>query len=120
MNQDVECPYCGGWNEVNHDDGQGYEEDRKHEMECWKCKKSFVFTTSISFYYESDKADCLNDGKHDFKPSLRWPKICTEMKCSMCEEKRQPTVEEWRTILTKEEIEKYKNEYPEAKWLNEL
>jgi len=27
---DVECPYCGAEQEINHDDGQGYDEDVLH------------------------------------------------------------------------------------------
>lgn len=59
MNDDVECPYCGEGQEINHDDGYGYEEDRRHEQQCGSCEKHFVFTTSISFYYEAEKADYL-------------------------------------------------------------
>ena len=51
---DLECPYCEKDCEVCHDDGFGYEEGKKHQMECPHCGKSFVFETSISFYYEGD------------------------------------------------------------------
>jgi hypothetical protein len=117
MNKDVECPYCGAWNEVCHDDGQGYEEDIKHEMECCECEKRFVFTTYISFSYESEKADCLNDGKHDFRPTITCPKICTKMQCTLCDEEREPTTEEWRKILTPDEFAKAKTEY---QWITKL
>lgn len=66
MNKDVECPYCGEWNEICHDDGFGYEEDVAHEMECSHCEKNFVFYTSISFHYSAEKADCLNGAAHNF------------------------------------------------------
>lgn len=67
MSADLECPYCNKELEVCHDDGQGYEENVLHQMECEHCNKNFVFTTSISFYYEPEKADCLNDGIHKWK-----------------------------------------------------
>lgn len=72
MSQDVECPYCGKWNEVCHDDGFGYDEGVAHEMECEHCEKSFVFHTSIHFYYSAGKADCLNGAPHDFR---EWRKL---------------------------------------------
>jgi len=99
MNQDVECPYCEKWNEINHDDGFGYEEGIKHQMDCEHCKKSFVFETAISFDYYSEKADCLNGISHDFKPSKTFPKEFTKMVCTMCDETRKPTDEEMNEIL---------------------
>ena len=89
--KDLECPYCGKELEVNHDDGFGYEEGVRHKMECEHCGKSFVFETSISFYYESEKADCLNDGKHDYQLTHAFPKVFSKMKCSMCGEERELT-----------------------------
>jgi hypothetical protein len=83
---DLECPYCGAENEVNHDDGQGYDQDRLHQIECSECEKVFTFTTSVSFYYEPYKADCLNDGKHDFKWTATHPKEYSRRRCSICEE----------------------------------
>ena len=63
---DIECPYCDAPNEVCHDDGQGYEEGKAHEMQCCECKKYFVFHTSVSFYYSPEKADCLNGTPHRY------------------------------------------------------
>ena len=57
---DVYCPYCDAEQEINHDDGFGYEEGIKHEMQCSECKKNFVFTTSISYNYEAEKATLKN------------------------------------------------------------
>lgn len=65
---DVECPYCGEEQEINHDDGYGYEEGRTYEQECADCEKNFAFTTSISFYYDASKADCLNGAEHNYAP----------------------------------------------------
>lgn len=95
---DINCPYCNAEQEINHDDGYGYEEDRMHEQQCSECDKYFTFTTSISYYYSPEKADCLNDGDHTFKATTTWPKECTKMQCVTCEKTRQPTEEEWKEI----------------------
>jgi hypothetical protein len=97
---DLECPYCETELEVCHDDGFGYEEGVKHQMECSNCEKSFVFETSISFYYEPEKADCLNDGKHKWKPQTSYPKEFTKMECQSCGDTRNPTEDEMKEILS--------------------
>lgn len=82
---DIECPYCGAELEINHDDGCGYAEDEKHEQQCSRCEKSFVFTTTISFSYDVEKAPCLNGGAHDMKPVVHYPRCYPEWKrCSCC------------------------------------
>jgi len=81
---DIECPYCEKEFDINHDDGFGYEEGVNHQQECPHCEKNFVFQTSISFYYEAKKADCLNDGKHDYQITNTTPKAFSKMECSMC------------------------------------
>lgn len=92
---DIECPYCGEELEINHDDGYGYTEDRRHQQECGACGKTFTYLTSISFNYEAEKADCLNEGgEHDWKPTHSFPKCATKMACSICDGEREPTVEE--------------------------
>jgi len=91
---DLECPYCGKGLNVNHDDGFGYEEGTAHEMECKHCNKSFVFYTSISFDYESEKADCLNDGKHNYEITNTCPMEFSKMRCSMCDDERDLTDQE--------------------------
>jgi hypothetical protein len=63
---DLECPYCEAELEVSHDDGFGFEEDEKHEMQCKRCEKNFTFQTSIHYDYDAEKADCLNGGPHRF------------------------------------------------------
>lgn len=66
---DVNCPYCESEQEINHDDGYGYEESQSHEQRCISCDKDFNFTTAISFNYEvfcsdgHDMEDCGSD-KH--------------------------------------------------------
>ena len=59
---DVNCPYCGYAQEINHDDGYGYEEDRDHTQYCPSCQRSFGFTTSISYNYE-----VFCDGDHEME-----------------------------------------------------
>lgn len=91
---DIECPYCEKELDICHDDGFGYKEGVKHHYECPHCEKQFVFETSISFYYEAEKADCLNDDKHDYKLTHTYPKEFSKMKCSMCGNEREMTDEE--------------------------
>ena len=91
---DLECPYCEQELQINHDDGFGYEEGVKHRMECSCCGKKFIFETSISFYYEPEKADCLNDGKHRWRATNTYPRKYAQMECSCCGEIRDPTKEE--------------------------
>ena len=96
---DVTCPYCGHEQEICHDDGFGYEEDQKHEMECCECEKTFVFNTTILFLYEASKADCLNGGEHQIKPTRTVPRKYTRMRCSDCDYERPCTAEEMAEVL---------------------
>lgn len=98
---DLECPYCDSSLDVCHDDWFGYEENILHQMECKYCGKSFVFETYISFHYSPSKADCLNDGKHIWKPSRTYPIQFTRMVCQTCGDERTPTVEEMALIINK-------------------
>ena len=91
---DVECPYCGKGQEINHDDGYGYEEGVTYQQQCGHCDKYFTYTTSISFYYDAEKADCLNEGEHNWEPTTTQPKFFTKMRCTMCDEERTPIDEE--------------------------
>lgn len=99
MYHDIECPYCGKGQEINHDDGYGYSEDETFNQECSDCDKTFVFTTSISFSYNAEKAECLNGGEHDYKPQTTYPKRYTRMECQMCGDTRKPTDVEMEEIL---------------------
>jgi endogenous inhibitor of DNA gyrase (YacG/DUF329 family) len=92
--EDVNCPYCGKPQDIDHDDGYGYEEGVTHQQQCVECDKTFTYTTSISFYYEAEKADCLNDGEHNWEPTHTIPKFFTKMRCTMCDDERTPTEEE--------------------------
>jgi hypothetical protein len=94
MNVDVNCPYCDAGMEICHDDGFGYKEGVLHQQECFKCGKTFTFETSIIFHYTEHKADCLNDGNHDYQPTTSFPEFCRKMRCSICHEEREPADEE--------------------------
>ena len=94
MSKDIECPYCGHWQNINHDDGYGYEEDKTHQQECESCEKTFTFTTSIIYHYEADVADCLNGSEHDYERTNTHPSCFSKMMCSMCSDEREMTEEE--------------------------
>lgn len=102
---DIKCPYCGHEQEVNHDDGENYDESVTHQMECYECEKEFVFTTYISFDYYPEKADCLNGGDHNFKPTHTYPRQYTKMQCTMCDEKRDCTADEMREVCVGDIVE---------------
>jgi len=82
---DLNCPYCGEGQEINHDDGYGYTEGERHHQTCWKCDKVFAYETSISFHYEAEKADCLNGSEHQFEPVVHFPTYWPDRKrCKAC------------------------------------
>lgn len=55
---DVECPYCGHQQEINHDDGDyGIEDGCMFEQECVECEKTFNFTTYVLLYYRAFKSE---------------------------------------------------------------
>lgn len=86
MQDDIKCPYCGKEQEINHDDGYGYEEDIYHEQECCECEKIFTFQTSIHYYYTVRKADCLNDGEHEMERVSHYPEHYPNWeRCKNCE-----------------------------------
>ena len=95
MSHDVECPYCGAGINICHDDGQGYEEDVRHEGHCRACDKYFVFTTSIHFSYEAAKADCLNESEHRLKFQRTYPDQFSYMICEDCdyETRKHPEID---------------------------
>lgn len=91
---DTNCPYCDAEIEINHDDGYGYEEDVTYEQTCSGCNSTFVFYTSIIFHYEPYKADCLNDGNHEYKKTHTIPEEYSIMRCTTCDNEREMTEEE--------------------------
>jgi len=77
---DVKCPYCGTEQDIDHDDGYGYEEGRDHEQDCVECAKTFNFMTSVSYSYD---VYCRNPEDHDMEPfGDRWPGM---YQCKNCE-----------------------------------
>lgn len=68
---DVKCPSCGHEQEINHDDGYGYEEIEEHEQECVKCDQPFKFTTAISYDYQ-----VFCSGRHEMKQITDGHWIC--------------------------------------------
>lgn len=76
---DVICPYCQAEQEINHDDGYGFDEGQQHEQDCVHCNKPFTFTTSISYHY---RVQC-QPGDHVFVPLAEdYPGI---YECSRCD-----------------------------------
>jgi len=63
---DVKCPYCGTDQEIDHDDGYGYDESVIHEQNCIGCSHWFKFQTSISYDYEV----FCEEGDHDMEQAL--------------------------------------------------
>ena len=85
MTEDVNCPYCGEGNEICHDDGYGYEEDKLHEQQCAECEKIFTYHTSIHFSYRAYKADCLNGSEHKYKKVNHLPQYWPNwVRCTEC------------------------------------
>lgn len=88
---DLQCPYCEADQEVNHDDGMGYDEGLRHEQECSACGKTFVFTTTIHYHYQPSRADCLNDAEHRLEFQKSWPHKYSRMCCQDCDYTRPAT-----------------------------
>lgn len=103
MSNDLECPYCGEYNEVCHDDGAGYHEHQRHEMQCDACDNYFVFTTAISFDYTPAKADCLNGKPHRLCESKTYPKWRAKMVCQDCDYSERLPAERMVQLLAEEE-----------------
>ena len=103
--KDVKCPYCGKEQDINHDDGYGYEEDGNYEQECSSCDKTFAFTTMISFHYNVNKSDYLNGGEHKWKPSCGYPPLWPDARyCEDCglREQGEPCSQEERDRILNE------------------
>jgi len=114
----AECPYCGA--DVDIESDMELEDGSLYSDTCGSCEKEFAFSVHVTYSVDTYKADCLNGGEHKFKATVTQPKIATMMRCSECGETRRPTTEEWRVILTKEEIEEAKYEYPSVPWIDQI
>ncbi len=82
---DVTCPYCRTEQEINHDDGYGYDEHEEYEQQCIHCKQIFFFTIAISFSYEV----YCQDGDHIMQPfGDQWPDMYECAKCDFYEKRK--------------------------------
>ena len=90
MIKDIECPYCGNWQEIKHDDGYGYSEDELYFQECGDCGKEFGYYTTISYYYEPKEIPCKNGGGHSYKQMFGAPKeyFVGRYRCEYCDEEK--------------------------------
>lgn len=86
---DTKCPYCNAGVLINHDDGRGYQEDETHQQQCGQCDKYFVFTTTICFYYDAKKADCLNGAEHKWRPVAHSSYFPDWVRCTECGEENR-------------------------------
>lgn len=96
----VECPYCELDVEICHDDGAYYHDEETEEIECEHCEKKFLVRSSISWDFYGEKAECLNDGNHQWKK--RFPRhenvdYSRYEECADCGEKRTLPKEETDT-----------------------
>lgn len=89
---EIECPYCGDMMEWC---GDPIGEDETVEHECENCEKKFIFTVSYSVDYWPEKADCLNDGEHDWEPIVGVPKEYYKgrFRCKTCHHEKKEEVE---------------------------
>lgn len=81
---DVQCPHCGEYQEICHDDGQGYDEDVEHSQTCASCGYEFKFTTSVSYSY-----DVFCSGEHELEqsPVEKYHNIWSCSKCDYFEQR---------------------------------
>ena len=81
---DVTCPYCKADQEINHDDGYGYEDGVEYEQDCGECSETFKFTTCITFSYN---VEC-QENDHDMEPfGDKWPGVFECTKCDFYEKR---------------------------------
>lgn len=76
---DVNCPYCGKGQKINHDGGYGYQEGIDYEQNCFDCCKTFKFKTSIIISHE---ATCNDDHILEDEPIKHFP---DHKQCSRCD-----------------------------------
>ena len=86
MRDDIECPYCGKWQEINHDDGYGYDEDELYEQECSECGKTFGYETKIIYSYSTKKLPCRNGEDHYLEDYIVYPSAlgAGKKRCKWC------------------------------------
>ena len=85
--EDITCPYCEYGFEYQ---GDGVGNEEYFEEECPKCEKSFIVRAEYSVDYYSNKAPCLNGGKHTWESMCGAPKefFKDKFRCKYCNEER--------------------------------
>lgn len=109
MLNDISCPYCDEEIKINHDDGYGYEEGKVFQQECRHCDMIFIYTTSMHFYYDANKAPCLNGEKHSWRDIQGYPpgyqsnrqhcEYCDKEECKNDKLKYDPQTDKWSEII---------------------
>jgi transcription elongation factor Elf1 len=69
---ELECPYCGTYQEASCDN---YNTGELYEHECEGCGKNFTYEIEYEPVYSEYKADCLNGGEHDWVDVVSTSKI---------------------------------------------
>ena len=91
---DIECPYCGQEDDIDHDGGYGYEPETIHEQFCSGCEKTYAFETEINYLYYEKKADCLNGWPCVLEPVFCYPRAHGKMRCKVCDKTTPLSVKE--------------------------
>jgi hypothetical protein len=63
---DVKCPYCGTEQEINHDDGYGYDEGKYYEQECVWPNLTEYRDEQGNFHREDDPAIEYGTGSMEY------------------------------------------------------
>jgi hypothetical protein len=97
----MECPYCEYSFEHEHDDGSVGD---RFEIECPICEKIFQYSIVTICCFDTNKANCLNGGEHDWEPVRGIPSelLVGIDRCKICGRKR---------------IDRDKNEASKKEWL---
>lgn len=86
---EITCPYCDHEYDLCHDDGAFYNNDGEREKEeCPECHKVFMVSSSMSWDFEAEKADCLNGGEHKWRQQRGGPPehFIGRFECEDCDE----------------------------------
>ena len=95
---DVECPSCKKGIHIKPDNCHDYEDNELYSQICNHCDKTFSFTVEVCFSYHAYKADCLNDGEHQWKETNTFPKEFTRLECRNCGERKNLSKERMAEI----------------------
>lgn len=107
---EVNCPYCDNEVTICRDDGDGLEEDVRHEQMCEHCEKNFVFTTQISVSHQAYAADCLNGSPHNWTKSVTYPIEFTRWMCSDCDAEKALTKNDTPSVVSESVEPKIRHE----------